>query len=298
MPAETPRNVLKYTVRSEKGKFVLSATPEEERLTVPARVASFLGGLVLAACGLGLSALFVARFELHPVEVSGLIGLGIVVAGLLAIAAFGLDLLGRGIVGRQWSRRFWKAVEPWVVKRVKPWHCGVALLLIFGVPVLEELLKQGSAGLASLMFPVAVLVQIILHEAGHLSAAGAVGYRPRWLIAGPVAIDVGGARPRLSLSRSWTIYFGGLATFEPVGRTRGKDLWVVAAGPLTNLLLSGLAFQQWGWPDDPSFLRTFLRGFIWMGFAIGLFNLIPLPRTASGVALDGRELLDLLRGRR
>jgi hypothetical protein len=28
------------------------------------------------------------------------------------------------------------------------------------------------------------------------------------------------------------------------------------------------------------------------------FNLIPLPRTPDGFALDGRELVDLLRGRR
>ena len=70
----------------------------------------------------------------------------------------------------------------------------------------------------------------------------------------------------------------------------------IAAGPLANLVLVAAALEGWGWPDGPSSVfAIFLQTFVFLGLAIGLCNLIPLPRTTDGFALDGRELLDLLR---
>ncbi len=96
------------------------------------------------------------------------------------------------------------------------------------------------------------------------------------------------------LGRPWLMLFGGLATYAPVRRTRQKDLWIVAAGPLANLLASALVMGVWDGRSD--FLGTFLACFLWLGIAMALLNLIPFPRAANGFALDGRELLDLLRG--
>jgi hypothetical protein len=283
--------------RFKRARLALTASTEAARLTVPVRIAAILAGLFCAALGSGGTALVA-----HEIFQEGLSALLWLLGGLLipvAIAGYGLDLVGRGILGRPWSRRFWRAADRWVATRIKPWHGVVALLLLFGVPTLADVLKEGWSGLASVMVLLAILAQVTLHEAGHLAAAGAVGYRPRRLVAGPFILHVDGPRPRLSLSRSWMMLFGGLAAYEPVGRTRRKDFWVISAGPLTNLLASALALDAWGWAGGRSgFLGAFRAGFVWMGIAIGLLNLIPFPRTSDGFALDGRELLDLLRGRR
>ena len=302
-----PKNGPRYVVRSERGRFTLVASPkktsaltastEDARLTVQVRTAAILGGLLCAALGFGLTALIV--HEMLQGGISALLWLLGVFVISLVVAGYGLDLVGRGILGRPWSRGFWRAAERWLTTQIKPWHWGVALLLLFGLPTLAEVLKEGWSGLESVVVPLSILAQVVLHEAGHLAVAGAVGYRPRQLIAGPFILHVDGPRPRLSLSRSWMMLFGGLAAYEPVGRTRRKDFWVISAGPLANLLASALALDAWGWPaPGVGFLGVFLALFLYEGIAIGLFNLIPFPRAANGFALDGRELLDLLRGRR
>lgn len=300
-----PKNGPRYVVRSERGRFTLVASPEkasaltasteDARLTVPVRIAAILGGLLCAALGCGLTALMV--HEMLREGISAVLWLlGLLVVPLL-IAVYGLDLVGCGILGRPWSRDFWRAAERWLTTRVKPWHWAVVLVLLFGIPTLADVLKEGWSGLESVVIPLSILAQVILHEAGHLAAAGAVGYRPRQLVAGPFILHVDGPRPRLSLGRSWMMLFGGLASYEPVGRTRQKDVWVITAGPLANLLASALAMDAWGWPGRSGFLGAFLACFLWEGIAMGLFNLIPFPRASNGFALDGRELLDLLRGR-
>lgn len=64
------------------------------------------------------------------------------------------------------------------------------------------------------------------------------------------------------------LFFGGLAAYEPVGQTRGKDFLVIAAGPLANLLLAAAALELWGWPNPSSFFGVFLRSFIGLGIAM------------------------------
>ncbi len=284
-----------YVVRFERGGVVLVSNRAEERFAMPARIGLALAGfLLLAGLGLGLTILIGA--EIHDGDWAYiLIGFLVAVPALLVGGGCGVDLVGRGISGRPWSRRYWQVVERWAAAHVKTWHGGVVLLLIFAASLLDELATRGVAGLAILMVPLAALTQVILHEAGHLSTAGAVGYRPRHLAAGPLILHLDGPRPRISVSFAWQRFFGGLASYEPVGRTRQKDFWVVAAGPLANFLFAALALDRWGWRDDPDAAGTFVQAFIWMGVLMGLVNLIPLPRLSGGFALDGRELLDLLR---
>jgi Zn-dependent protease len=170
----------------------------------------------------------------------------------------------------------------------------VAVLVVLAV---GPLFANGPDRFAGLMFLAALSVQLFGHELGHLVAAAAVGYRPRWLSAGPLIVRVEGGRTRLTRSRSWWMFFGGYAAYEPLGRTRAKDLVVIAAGPLANLLLAEAARETWGWPTDSTVVSLFLRALIGLGIALAVLNLMPLPRTAGGLALDGRELLDLLRRR-
>lgn len=302
-----PKEPLAYDVRFERGKFILaakkkkrlralSASTEDARLTVPMRISAFLVGLFCCALGAGLIALVVNGIRIKPS--SAWVALTIL-PFLLLIGAYGTDLIGRGITGRRWADRYWQALGRRFSGGFKPWHGMALLLLFFGLPVLSELPEKGWRALTALMLPLAMLAQVLCHEIGHLFAAGSVGYRPLWLSAGPLLVHVDGPRPRVSRNRSWMMLFGGMAIYEPVRRTRLKDFWVIAAGPLANVLTAALALEYLGWPNsDYGFLDAFLRTFIPFGFCLCLINLMPVPRASNGFALDGRELLDLIRGRR
>lgn len=301
-----PKEPLAYDVRFERGKFVLaarrkrlraalSASTEDARLTVPVRISALLVGLFCFAFGSGLIALIVNGIITQPSSAPAVIG----VIPFLLVSAYGIDLVGRGITGWRWADRYWGAAWRRFAGGFKLWHGVALLLLFFGMPVLSDLPQKGWRAFAFLMVPLAMLAQVICHEIGHLFAAGSVGYRPRWMSAGPLLLHVDGPRPRLSWNRTWMMLFGGLAAYEKVRRTRLKDLWVVAAGPLANVLTAMLALEYLGWPSSEyGFLDTFLRTFIPFGFCVCLINLMPLPRSVDGFALDGRELLDLIRGRR
>lgn len=269
-------------------RSVLSASTEDDRLTWPVRVLSLFLGLFLAALGAGITFLLV-REGLSPLR-----WLSWPSIPLLLFTWYGLDLAGRGLVGRPWSRRFWNAAAHGLAN-LKPWQAGLMLLVLWILPAAG--LGKGSRSESGMILLTAFL-HIVAHEIGHLGAARAVGYRPRWLSAGPLVIHVDGPRVRWAWSRSWLQWLGGLSAFEAIEPTRGKNLLVIWAGPLTNFALAAGALELWGWPSPSGLVEIFLRTFIGLGFALTLLNLIPLPRTSDGFALDGREILDLLRGRR
>jgi hypothetical protein len=292
-----PRQPSEYAVRFERGQFVLVAGREDARLTIPVRVALSLAGLLVAALGFGLATLVCLGVGEKGSSVPTKLAAVIFFPLVLAVALYGCDLVGRGIVGRPWSQRFWNAADGRLA-RVKSGKMTLALLVLIVAPPLLMGFGKGLTQLDGLLSLLAIFLHVLCHEMGHLATAGAVGYRPRWLKAGPLVVHVDGPRTRLALNRSWLLFFGGLAAYEPVGQTPGKDLLVTSAGPLTNLLLAVAALELWGWPNPSSGFEIFLRSFIGLGIAIAILNLIPLPRTSQGSALDGRELLDLLRGRR
>ena len=64
---------------------------------------------------------------------------------------------------------------------------------------------------------------------------------------------------------------------------KGKELWITAAGPLTNFILAGLVLLKMQ-------RRTTLRrmAWLWANLLLGCFNLLPVP------PLDGWHLLALL----
>src|SRR3982751_3168513 len=122
-----PKNGPRYVVRSERGRFTLVASPkktsaltastEDARLTVQVRTAAILGGLLCAALGFGLTALIV--HEMLQGGISALLWLLGVFVISLVVAGYGLDLVGRGILGRPWSRGFWSAAERWLTTQIK-----------------------------------------------------------------------------------------------------------------------------------------------------------------------------------
>lgn len=270
----------------EPGRSMLSASTEDERLTWPLRFLSVVGGLLFLAIGVGILALLGKAPSLGPLVLLPL---------PLGITLFGIDLAGRGILGRPWGRRAWKTAGSWVTSNLRAPVVALTWIGILAVSGVVGWIRNGPEKLELALTLPAILLHVLFHEIGHLVVARAVGYRPRALAAGPLFLRTDGPRPRLSLNRSWLQLFSGLALYEPVGRTSERDLLVAAAGPLTNILLAVMALEIWGWPNPSSVLEIFLRSFIGLGFAVGIFNLLPLPRTADGFALDGREILDHLR---
>jgi hypothetical protein len=283
---------------SDESPSALSASTEDDRLTWPVRVLSIVLGLFLAALGLGIIILFVRE----TLRAFGEGGKGISELGWLSLlplpilfAWYGLDLVGRGLIGRPWSRRFWDAAGHRLV-RLKPWQGGLVLLVFWVIPA--GVLGEGPRRLEGWMVLLTCILHVFFHETGHLCAARAVGYRPKWLSVGPLIVHVDGPRTRVSWSRSWLQWLGGLSAYDPIEPTRAKNLLVICAGPLTNLALAAGALEIWGWPNPSSVFEVFLRTFIGLGIFITILNLTPLPRTPDGFALDGREILDLMRGRR
>ena len=122
------------------------------------------------------------------------------------------------------------------------------------------------------IFVLAMTLALLAHEFGH----ALVG---RWL---------GGRGPEIYL-----VFFGGLCAFRHASFTRWREMGMVAAGPLVNLLLGGLVFLLL-YPDLNAgrawWAGAFLNWFIVVNLFLGILNLIPV------LPLDGGHILRLLVG--
>jgi len=274
-------------------RSALSASTDADRLTWPIRIAAIFPGLLCATIGFGGVALLIDVVRNGKFDFALIPGFPL----LAAMGLYGSDLILRGVTGRPVGRRLWRRVESWILHGRSARAGWMVLAFLLASGLIAWFRMRHPADLDGVMILAAAGLHIFTHEAGHLVTARAVGYRPRWLTAGPLVIRVEGSRLRFALNRSWQQLFGGLAAYEPIRQTRKRDLAVAAAGPLTNLGLAGAALEIWGWPVASSVSGVFLRNFIGVGLAVAVINLIPFPRTAQGFALDGREILDRLRGR-
>jgi stage IV sporulation protein FB len=116
---------------------------------------------------------------------------------------------------------------------------------------------------------------VVLHEFGHAFAARRLG---------------------VFVSEIFLLPVGGMAVLGRIPRQPSAELLIVAAGPLVNFVLAGLAalaLHFFGhWPTNPdaldpaSFRRDDLLGFLLLAnLGLGLFNLIP------AFPMDGGRLL-------
>lgn len=141
-------------------------------------------------------------------------------------------------------------------------------------------------------------LHVALHETGHLLAVRGMGYLPERLVAGPLLVEWEAGRRRAMVNRDWRFLFGGHVWFSSARRTRPRDLVVLLAGPMANLftLLTVVAVHRL--LNGPALFGIYVRANAVCAGAVLLTNLLPLPRTREGYATDGRQILDLLRGRR
>lgn len=140
-------------------------------------------------------------------------------------------------------------------------------------------------------------LHVALHEAGHLLAVRGMRYTPQRLVAGPLLIDWEAGRRRVTANRDWRFLFGGNVWFSSAHRSRARDLAVLVAGPMANLLALGTVLAVHPVLGGALF-GIYVRANAICAGAVLLTNLLPLPRTREGYATDGRQILDLLRGQR
>jgi hypothetical protein len=279
------------------GEELEPASPD--RIAWPFRVLALVAGMGFAAFGGLLGSLPVL---IHAGDGTlpwpTLLALVLVLFPVgVGIALFGIDLMGRGFLGRDWTTALWTRVQARLDRHLRPLplFLGLSLLLV-------ALGFWGGRRNASLWEPVLYwfvgFLHIVLHELGHLSAVRGVRYTPRRLVAGPLTVHWDDGRPAVSTTRDWRWLFGGNVWFSSRRRTRGRDLAVCVAGPLANLLAVGTVLAVDRVLGEAGYFGVYVRANLICAAFVLLFNLLPLPRSAEGYATDGRQILDLLRGQR
>ena len=154
---------------------------------------------------------------------------------------------------------------------------------------------------------------IIVHELGHLLVALAVDMRISHVRLGPIEFVREGQRFRMRIKWSSTTP-GFVIPLPEHGRDLRRRLFlIIAAGPLTNLLVGSLLFVIFFLANESSGLgpigtihparipwmpQTLTLGWVVMAgilnLMLGFHNLI--PSNAGGLMTDGGQLANLLRG--
>jgi len=110
-------------------------------------------------------------------------------------------------------------------------------------------------------WPLAVVVGFVvitlIHEIGHAIAIRAKGLRAGFMVFVP--------------------FVGGAVTLKDQPRTAYDDALIGLAGPFTGTLASLVCLQLYKWTNDPLWLLI-----AFMGFAINLFNLLPIGMLDGG----------------
>src|SRR3954454_8559110 len=120
-------------LRASAGEPELASTRAPDRVAWPFRVLALIAGLGFAACGgfLGSLPVLVRAGEgLMPWHIRLALLLIIFPLGV-GMALFGIDLIGRGFVGRDWTTALWERVQAFLNRRARPLplFCGLTLLL-------------------------------------------------------------------------------------------------------------------------------------------------------------------------
>lgn len=281
--------------REERERRQRAAPPEPLRQPEPPRFSGLLRALVFMAG----SAVLILCAYLGSIVWATEEGRGCALFLLLPIggaALFALHLVLWGVLGRPWARTFWTRCGSWIGQRVRPLPGFLAVSVLLVALGFWRRDADPFSWEPALYWAVALL-HIVFHEAGHLLAVYRVGYSPRVLRAGPLLVEWKGRRPSVRANRDWRFVLGGHVWFTPVRPSRGRDLAVLLAGPLANVLVLGAVLAVSRWLAATHLFAQYVRANVACAILVLLVNLLPLPRT-RGYATDGRQILDILRGRR
>jgi len=281
--------------REEKERRRKPSEPPPPRISWPFRILAVISGAGFLAFGAFLCSLvLLVRGE----PWYSLVSLLLLTLPLgLAIALFGVDLLGRGLSGRDWTRASWNRFNGWLDRRARPLPIFLAISILLLLPPLWAGRRHPAAWEPAIFWLVGFL-HIGLHELGHLLAVRRMGYSPRLLVAGPLTVRWPGGRRIVGATGDWRWLFGGHVWFDAGRRTRARDLAVLLAGPLANLLTLAAVLAVDRLLHGAGLFGLYVRANLVCAVLVLLANLLPLPRTTEGYATDGRQILELLRGRR
>lgn len=272
----------------------LASSRAPDRIAWPFRALALIAGLGFALCGGFLGSLPVRAGEGPMPWHTRLVLLLIIFPLGVGMALFGIDLIGRGFVGRDWTTSLWERARGFLDRRARPLplFCGLTLVL-----AALSWWRQGPSW-QILLYWLVGFFHIGLHELGHLAAVHSVRYTPRRLIVGPLTMRWEGGRRTAGATQDWRWLFGGNVWFSSRRRTRGRDLAVCVAGPLANLFALATVMGVDRALGEAGYFGVYVRANVTCAAVVLLVNLLPLPRSPEGYATDGRQILDLLRGRR
>lgn len=289
-------------LRAAAGEPELASTRPPDRISWPFRVLALVTGLGFAFGGGFLAAVpALIRADEGPLPWFTRLSLLLVALPIgIGMALFGIDLVGRGFVGRDWMAALWSRVQAELDRRLHPLPLFCGLSLFFVALGLWGGRRDATLWEPAIYWAVGFL-HIVLHELGHLLAVRQVKYTPRRLVTGPLTVEWEGGQRRVSTTRDWRWLFGGNVWFSSRRRTRGRDLAVCLAGPLASLFAVAsvlIVDRALGAAEGGGYFTVYVRANLACAAFVLLVNLLPLPRSAEGYATDGRQILDLLRGRR
>ncbi len=144
---------------------------------------------------------------------------------------------------------------------------------------------------------VAAWASLAFHEAGHVLAGLAAGFRFELFVLGPLSLRRSAdGRVRPGINREWLL-FGGAGGTAPTSTAglRPRFVAVVAGGPAANLLMAlvahGLLAAGVG---SPAAVRVMLGWLRLLSAAVAVGTLLPLPM--GPLVSDGLRLWRLLGG--
>ena len=145
------------------------------------------------------------------------------------------------------------------------WFVIAGLIAIIVGPFADG--YQSGLGLwkyvVGLAFAVVLYLSVLLHEASHAIVAQRYGHEVS----------------------SITLHFlGGATSIEGESRRPGEEFWIAVVGPLTSILVGGLAWLAEPFTPDGVLLMV-VHGLVFANLVVGVLNLVP------GLPLDGGRVL-------
>jgi hypothetical protein len=171
---------------------------------------------------------------------------------------------------------------------------GLAIVIIEVVGV--QATGEMDSGFGWLIFLLALLLSITIHELGHLSAGWLVGFRFSMISIGPFCLRIEHGRLKIRLLRELTALGYAGMHIDAVRRLRRRFLTYVLAGPLAGLLSVPFAVF---FANHTNFARvhawslSFAAELAMISIALSIISLIPIPM--GGVSVnDGSRIAMLL----
>lgn len=149
------------------------------------------------------------------------------------------------------------------------WFLIAIMIAVVVAPRVDQV-EPGLGALkyvAGLAFAIILWGSVLLHEAAHAYAAKHYGYP-----VGPIVLH----------------FLGGATAIEGEARRPKHEFWIAVVGPLTSLLVGGVALAAIMLLHTGGLIEMALESLVGANFFVGVLNLVP------GLPLDGGRVMKAL----